>query len=98
MRDRLKAMSEAWASTGWRCFKGHLNSPFTDRCVCGFRRLSQHQVDHLRVALHTTAPIVEMLLKFGSDEAPEVAVSFAQQGLRAARLLGLYFDDVEQGA
>lgn len=47
---------------------------------------------YVLTAMTTTGGIVSVCLDLGADE---LAVDFAQQGLRAARLLGLYRDEEE---
>ena len=44
----------------------------------------------LIVALMTTGNMVSLCLRFKSAEGDALAVVYAQQGVRAARLLGLY--------
>lgn len=64
----------------------------------GALELKPHQREHLQICLASTGGLVAMLLEVAVQSrrrrrrqaAEELAVEFAQQGLRAARMLGLY--------
>lgn len=49
--------------------------------------------EHLEYTMLDTGARVRFALSFNCAEGDELAASDAQQGLRAARLLGLYLDD-----
>lgn len=92
------------ATAAWAAYWSDHAHPFREctlegHCVecldCGLARMAVVHLNPafealLRGALDSTGPIVEMLIR---NLHGELAVTFAQQGLRAARLLGLYRDD-----
>jgi len=49
--------------------------------------LTKRQRTYLWVAMHTTGAIVGICVDLGQED---LAANFAAQGLRAARMLGLY--------
>lgn len=61
-------------------------------------QLNERQRAHLQACMASTGDLVELLLEIAVHarvakrraDALELAVSFAQQGLRAARMLSLY--------
>jgi len=48
--------------------------------------------------METTGAVVSMALRIGTPEGDELALDFAKQGLRAARLLGRYDRELRAGS
>ena len=58
--------------------------------------LTTEQRAYLSCAVSTTGSLVETSLVLRCDEGDRLAAVWAQQGLRAARMLGVYVDDTPE--